>query len=241
VISERVFSDGSNAVINTPHTPSHAHSFVLGPAVINTPSPPAHSFIIGPAVINTHIEDTHLNIPMGWWSGLFAWGEGGYWRTCDTRDHEPRPVCVFITAGPSTKLFACGGGNIGGHVLRETTSRGLCGLVCPWRTSERGGEGDCVKECGGTREEPGTLTVCVYFNTGCQCVFITAGQCCVTQGCCCLLLQGGALFSLVPLVWELNPKLQGRSCSNKHTHIYIHLNIQRRRRRRRIYSYSIIL
>jgi hypothetical protein len=31
----------------------------------------------------------------------------------------------------------------------ETTSRGLCGLVCPSRTSERG--------CG-TREEPGNLT-----------------------------------------------------------------------------------
>jgi hypothetical protein len=35
-------------------------------------------------------------------------------------------------------------------VLRETTSRGLCGLVCPSRTSERGGEGDCVKERGGS-------------------------------------------------------------------------------------------
>ena len=58
-------------------------------------------------------------------------------------------VCVFIAAGPSTKLFACVGGDIGGHVLRETTSRGLCGLVCPSRTSERGGEGDCVKEGGG--------------------------------------------------------------------------------------------
>jgi hypothetical protein len=37
-------------------------------------------------------------------------------------------------------------------VLRETTSRGLCGIVCPSRTSERGGEGDCVacvKEGGG--------------------------------------------------------------------------------------------
>jgi hypothetical protein len=42
-----------------------------------------------------------------------------------------------------------GGGDMGGHVLRETTSRGLCGLVCPSRTSERGGEGDCVKEGGG--------------------------------------------------------------------------------------------
>jgi hypothetical protein len=40
------------------------------------------------------------------------------------------------------------GGDIRGHVLRETTSRGLCGLVCPSRTSERGGEGDCVKEGG---------------------------------------------------------------------------------------------
>jgi hypothetical protein len=81
-------------------------------------------------------------------------------------------VCVFITAGPSTKLFACGGGiledmcykrrraeacvdksahhalclclllqdlvqsclrggavGVGGHVLRETTSRGLCAAV----------------------------------------------------------------------------------------------------------------
>jgi len=34
-------------------------------------------------------------------------------------------------------------------VLRETTSRGLCGLVCPSRTSERGGKGYCVKERGG--------------------------------------------------------------------------------------------
>jgi hypothetical protein len=34
-------------------------------------------------------------------------------------------------------------------VLREATSRGLCGLVCPSRTSERGGKGDCVKEGGG--------------------------------------------------------------------------------------------
>ena len=42
-----------------------------------------------------------------------------------------------------------GGGDSGGHVLRETTSRGLCGLVCPSRTSERGGEGHCVKEGGG--------------------------------------------------------------------------------------------
>jgi len=48
-------------------------------------------------------------------------------------------VCVFITAVPITKLFAW---------LRET-SRGLCRLVCPSRTSERRGKGDCVKEGGG--------------------------------------------------------------------------------------------
>ena len=42
---------------------------------------------------------------------------------------------------------------MGGHVLRETTSRGLCGLVYPSRTSERGGEGYCVKEGGGEEGE----------------------------------------------------------------------------------------
>ena len=46
-----------------------------------------------------------------------------------------------------------GGGGNGGHVLRETTSRGLCGLVCPSRTSERAGEGYCVKEGGGEEGE----------------------------------------------------------------------------------------
>jgi hypothetical protein len=38
-----------------------------------------------------------------------------------------------------TKLFVWVGEESGGHVLREATSRGLCGLVCPSRTSERGG------------------------------------------------------------------------------------------------------
>jgi hypothetical protein len=36
-------------------------------------------------------------------------------------------------------------------VLRETTSQDPCGLVCPSRTSERGGEGDCVKEGEGEK------------------------------------------------------------------------------------------
>jgi hypothetical protein len=49
---------------------------------------------------------------------LFLWslGQAPY----GTR--TPLCVCVFITAGPSTKLFAWGGGDMGGHVLRETTS-----------------------------------------------------------------------------------------------------------------------
>jgi hypothetical protein len=38
-------------------------------------------------------------------------------------------------------------------VLRGTTSRGLCGLVCPSRTSERGEEGYCVKGGGGEEGE----------------------------------------------------------------------------------------
>ncbi len=38
-------------------------------------------------------------------------------------------------------------------MLRETTSQGLRGLVCPSRTSERGGEGDCVKEGEGEEGE----------------------------------------------------------------------------------------
>ena len=46
-------------------------------------------------------------------------------------------VCVFITAVPIIKLYAWGEGDSGGHVLRETTIRGLCGLVCPSRTGER--------------------------------------------------------------------------------------------------------
>ena len=66
-------------------------------------------------------------------------------------------VCVFFTAVSITKLFAWGEGDSGGHVLSDertdTTSRGLCGLVCPSRTSEHRGEEDCVKEGGGEEEE----------------------------------------------------------------------------------------
>jgi hypothetical protein len=49
---------------------------------------------------------------------------------------------MFITAGPGTKLCAGGHGGSEGHVLRDTTSRGLRGQVSGWppRTSERGDE-----------------------------------------------------------------------------------------------------
>ncbi len=69
-------------------------------------------------------------------------------------------MCVFITAVPIRKLFAWGEGHSGGHVLRETTSLGLCGIVCPSHTSEHGREVDCVKEGGGEegdREREGAL------------------------------------------------------------------------------------
>jgi hypothetical protein len=46
-------------------------------------------------------------------------------------------VCVFITAGPIVQSCVRGeGGDIGGHVLRETTSRGLC---------EGSRAGDCLR------------------------------------------------------------------------------------------------
>jgi hypothetical protein len=66
---------------------------------------------------------------------------------------------VFITAVPIIKLFVWGEGDSGGHVLRETTNRGLCGLVCPSRTSGRGGQGHCVKEGGGEEGERGGRSV----------------------------------------------------------------------------------
>jgi hypothetical protein len=57
----------------------------------------------------------------------------------------PPGVCVCVCLLPALITYNCN--------LRETTSRGLCGLVCPSRTSESGGEGDCVKEGGGEEGE----------------------------------------------------------------------------------------
>ena len=78
-------------------------------------------------------------------------------------------MCVIITAVPITKLFAWGEGDSGGHALRETTRRGLSGRVCPSRTSERGGEGYCVKEGGGgegEREKERALGLPLCHNPG---------------------------------------------------------------------------
>jgi hypothetical protein len=49
------------------------------------------------------------------------------------------------------------------------TSPGLCGLVCPSRTSERGGEEDCVKEGGegeGERERERALGLLLCHSPG---------------------------------------------------------------------------
>jgi hypothetical protein len=47
---------------------------------------------------------------------------------------EDMCVCLLLQDLVQSCLHG-GGGDMGGHVLRETTSRGLCGLDCPSRTS----------------------------------------------------------------------------------------------------------
>jgi hypothetical protein len=105
-------------------------------------------------------------------------------------DWQSKHVCVFITAVPITKLFAWGEGDSGGHVLRETTSRGLSGLVCPSRTSERGGI-----LCERRRRRRGAREgLRVFITAVLQCVFSTlppescSRRLCVCV-CVCLLLQ----------------------------------------------------
>ncbi len=76
-------------------------------------------------------------------------------------------VCVYYCS-TYYKAVREGGGN-GGHVLRETTSRGRCELVCPSRTNERGGEGYCVKEGEGEegeRERERAGEVRLYYSLG---------------------------------------------------------------------------
>jgi len=65
------------------------------------------------------------------------------------RTAEKRTVFVFSTVVPITKLLAWGEGDCGGHALRDTTSRGLRGLVCPGtqKTLIRSGEDDEKRRC----------------------------------------------------------------------------------------------
>jgi hypothetical protein len=73
-------------------------------------------------------------------------------------------VCVFITAVPITKLFAWGGGDSGGHVLRGPTSRVVCLLLqYLLQSCSRGGGGTVEDMCyEGLRAE-----LCVYYcSTG---------------------------------------------------------------------------
>ena len=78
-------------------------------------------------------------------------------------------MCVYYYSTYYKAVRVCVGENNGGHVLRETTSRGLCGLVCPSCTNERGGEGYCVKEGGGEegeRERERTVKVRLRYSLG---------------------------------------------------------------------------
>ena len=62
-------------------------------------------------------------------------------------------VCMYLLLQYLLQSCSRGGRGIVEDMLRYMTSRGLCGLLCPSHTSERGGEGDCVKEGGGEEGE----------------------------------------------------------------------------------------
>ena len=77
-------------------------------------------------------------------------------------------MCVYYCS-TYYKVVGVGGGDSGGHVLRETTSRGLCERVCPSRTNERGGEGYGVKGGGegeGERERERAGRVRLHSSLG---------------------------------------------------------------------------
>jgi len=63
---------------------------------------------------------------------------------------------VFITVGPIKEAVSGGGeGENGGHVLKNTTSNGLCVRVWPPHTIEwRGGGGGALKFHALYRKEP---------------------------------------------------------------------------------------
>ena len=80
-----------------------------------------------------------------------------------------RFVCVYYCRTYYKAVRGGWGLESGGHVLRETTSRGQCELVCPSRTNERGGEGYCVKGGGeeeGERERERARRVRLHYSLG---------------------------------------------------------------------------
>jgi hypothetical protein len=60
-------------------------------------------------------------------------------------------VCVYYCSTYYKAVREGGGGGNGGHVLRETTSRGLCELVCSSRTKTAlaGARGQATNGPGG--------------------------------------------------------------------------------------------
>jgi hypothetical protein len=78
-------------------------------------------------------EDTCISSAILTWRGLTPDSESNEQSTLSSLPPLSRTVIstvrVFITAVPIIKLFAWGEGDSGGHVLRETTSRCLCGLA----------------------------------------------------------------------------------------------------------------
>jgi hypothetical protein len=95
--------------------------------------------------------------------GLTVWV---YYRVCVyycSYSAVPISVCLLLLQSCSRGGRAQGQWRTVEDMRRETTSRGLCGLVCASRTSDRGGEGDCVKE-GGGEEGHGVSGFLRFFN-----------------------------------------------------------------------------
>jgi hypothetical protein len=77
-------------------------------------------------------------------------------------------MCIYYCS-TYYKAVHEGGGGMEDTVLRETTSQGLCELVCPSCTTEHGGEGYCVREGEGKegeceRERAGEVRL--YYSLG---------------------------------------------------------------------------
>jgi hypothetical protein len=98
-------------------------------------------------------------------------GGGGYGRTCATRDDEPRP-CVYLLLQYLIQICSRGGRRIVEDMCYEIRRAEACVRpvwIIPSRTSERGGEGDCVKGGGGEEgkcERERALERLRYYNPG---------------------------------------------------------------------------